>query len=107
MVRATAAEVLKLKGGVTTIYGWDSTAIGNLCAQADALIDTAALPGSLSTTGTNEVALANRAVLWLIEQSVAGLPLVLSDDLKEEIAQLAADTTFDGWATVNMIDEDE
>ena len=60
MVRATAAEILKLFGGVYP-PGHDATSLGNFAAQADAELDMMALPSILlSTTGTKEVALANR-----------------------------------------------
>ncbi len=113
MVRATAAEMLKLT--LTYVPGHDATSYADFATTADSKIDTAALPGSLSTTGTNEVALANRVAVRLVIHSVwdaavgpiSGLPepVVMTDEILAEIRQLAADTTFDGFATANMIDE--
>ena len=114
MVRATAAEILKLFGGVHP-PPHDATSFGNLAAQIDTLMDTEALPGVLSTTGTLEVALANRIGFNLVNWSVWGLaggdlsgkpePVVMTEGIKKEIKQLLMDPTEDGWTTLDMIDE--
>jgi len=115
MVRATAAEMIKLTGG-KYIPPNDSTSYGNYAAQADALVDTEALPGVLSTTGTNEVALTNRVAvnlaLWGAWANAGGdlsgkpEPVVMTEQIKAEIRQLLMDTTEDGFTTLDMIDED-
>ena len=114
MVRATSAEMLKLTAGVY-IPPHDTTSYGNLAAQADAVMDTAALPGVLSTTGTNEVALANRVAInlvawggWLAaggDLSGKQEPVVLTVSMRKEINQLLMDPSEDGWTTLDMIDE--
>lgn len=116
MVRATAAEILKLFGG-SYPAGHDATSFGNFAAQADAILDTYALPATLSATGTNEVALANRVAANLVLHSlwaVAGgvltgkpEPVILTRDMKEDITQLLYDSTVDGFTTLDMLDEDD
>lgn len=115
MVRATAAEMLKLFGGVHP-PPHDPTSFGNLAAQADAIMDTEALPGVLSTSGTNEVALANRLAYNLVMNSLWGLaggdlsgkpePVVLTNQIKADIRQLLMDAVEDSFTTLDMIDED-
>ena len=115
MVRATAAEMLKLFGG-THPPGHDATSFGNFAAQTDALLDTKALPSSLSTTGTNEVAFANRKavdlVIWSLWASAGGPlsgqpePAIWTQDDNDQLSQLLHDTTADGFSAVDMIDED-
>ena len=114
MARATTAGALKLSAGVYP-PPHSSTSYDNLVAQADALVDTEALPGVLSTTGTLEVALANRIGFNLVNWSVWGLaggdlsgkpePVVMTEGIKKEIKQLLMDPTEDGWTTLDMIDE--
>ena len=113
MVRATAVEMVKMFGAVYP-PGHTATTFGNFAAQADALLDTLALPAILSTTGTNEVALANRLACRLVMRSLwmsAGGPLsgqpepvLLTPDIKESLEQLIA-STDDEWSTIDMIDE--
>jgi hypothetical protein len=115
VVRASAAEMLKLFGG-SYPPPHDATSFGNFAAQADAVLDTFALPAALSTTGTNEVALANRVaanlVLRALWASAGGVlsgkpePVVLSNDMKDEVRQLLYDSTVDGFTTLDMLDED-
>ena len=114
MVRATAAEILKLFGGVYP-PPHDATSFGNLAAQVDTLMDTAALPGVLSATGTNEVALANRVGANLVMWTLWGLaggdlsgkpePVVMTQGIMNEIRLLLQDPDEDGWTTLDMIDE--
>ncbi len=109
--RATAAEMLKLTGSKYP-PPHDATSYLTFAAQADSLIDTAALPAVLSTTGTAEVALANRVAVNLVLRSIdyaAGKePTVpeLTTQNKADITQLAMDTTNDGFVALDMIDED-
>ena len=115
MARATAAGALKLFGG-TYPPGHDATSFGDLVAAADALVDTEALPGVLSTTGTNEIALGDRVLYNLVLHSMwasAGgdlsgkpEPVVMTDQIKADIRQLLMDTTEDSFTTLDMIDED-
>lgn len=115
MARATAAGALNLFGGVYP-PPHDATSFGNLVAQADALLDTEALPGVLSTTGTNEVALGDRVLYNLVLNSVWALaggdlsgkpePVVMTNQIKLEIRQLLMDTTSDSFHALDMIDED-
>ena len=114
MVRATDTEMLKLFGGVHP-PGHDATSFGNFAAQADSILDTWSLPSTLSASGTNEVALANRVAVWLVHNSMwLSAGGVLSDkpqpsgmrELKEQLRQLLYGTTTDGWTTLDMIDED-
>ena len=114
MVRATAAEMLKL----TVVYlpGHDATTYANFATTADTKLDTAALPATLSTTGANEIALANRVGVRLVIHSVwdaAGGPLsgtpepvVMTDDILEELSRLLTNTTNDGIYTGDQIDDD-
>ncbi len=69
MVRATEGEIKKLTGG-KYLPGHDATSYGDFAAQTDAELDLMALPGILSTTGTNEVALANRTARDMVLHSV-------------------------------------
>ena len=115
MARATAAGALKLFGG-TYPPGHDATSFGNFVVAADALADTEALPGVLSTTGTNEVALGDRVLYNLVLHSMwasAGgdltgkpEPIVMTQQIKDDIRQLLMDTTEDSFTTLDMINED-
>jgi hypothetical protein len=114
MARATAAEMLKLFGG-TYPPGYDATNFVTFAAQADAILDTEALPATLSTTGTNEIALANRIAVNLVHRSIwlgaGGIlsgfpePVYFTDDMKRQLEQLLASTDVE-WSTLDMIDED-
>ena len=109
--RGTAAEMLILTGGKYP-PPHDATSYLAFCAQADTLIDTFALPAVLSTTGTAEIALANRVSVNLLMRSIdyaAGKEPTgpeLTTQNKADIVQLAMDTTEDGFTTLDMIDED-
>ena len=114
MARATAAGALKLSAGVYP-PPHSSTSYDNLVAQADALVDTEALPGVLSTTGTLEIALGDRVLYNLALHGIWALaggdlsgkpePVVMTNQIKAEIKQLLMDPTEDGWTTLDMIDE--
>ena len=115
MARATAAGALKLFGGVYP-PPHDATSFGNLVAQADSLMDIEALPGVLSTTGTNEVALGDRVLYNLVINSVWAAaggdlsgkpePVVMTNQIKMDIRQLLMDTTSDSFVSLNMLNED-
>jgi len=120
MVRATAAEILKLFGGIHP-PGHDATSFGNFAAQVDAELDMMALPGTLSTTGTNEVALANREgyrfvlhSLWAAAGGVlSGAPEPLSlynrqyyNHVRKQVRRLIASTTYAGVAVIDILDTD-
>lgn len=104
----------KLTGG-KYLPGHDSTSYGNFAAQADALIDTKALPSILSASGTNEVAFANRKAVDFVVRAVwfnAGGPLsgqpdpsLWTRDDDTMLRQLLHDPTADGWAALDTIDE--
>ena len=76
MARATEGEMKKLTGG-KYLPGHDATSYGNVAAQTDAEMDLIANPQTLSSTGTLEVALANRTavdvVLWGIWAGAGGV----------------------------------
>ena len=118
MVRATAAEMLKLFGG-THPPGHDATSFGNFAAQVDAELDMMALPSTLSATGTNEVALANREAYRMVLHSLwaaAGGTLsgqqeplslynrVYYNHVQDQVRKLLASTTYGGVAVVDMVD---
>jgi len=115
VARATAAGALKLFGG-TYPPGHDATSFGNFVAQADSIMDIEALPGVLSTTGTNEIALGDRILYNLVLNSMwasAGgdlsgkpEPVVMTNQIKADIKQLLMDTTSDSFVALDMIDED-
>ena len=117
MVRATAAEMLKLFGGVHPA-GHDATSFGNFAAQADSELDMMALPGTLSTTGTNEVALANREAYRLVLHSLwAAAGGVLSgtpepvclynrsyyEHVASQVLKLIASTTYGSVHTIDGV----
>ena len=115
MARATAAGALKLFGGVYP-PPHDATSFGNLVAQADSLMDIEALPGVLSTTGPNEVALGDRVLYNLVINSMWSLaggdlsgkpePVVMTNQIKMDIRQLLMDPTNDSFLSLNMLNED-
>lgn len=121
MVRATAVEMLKLCGGVHP-PPHDATSFGNFAAQVDAELDMMALPGTLSTTGTNEVALANREgvklvlhSLWIVAggtKSGAPEPICIYsrsyyNHVKRQVRKLQAGSTYGPVAVVDIIDTSE
>ena len=121
MVRATAAEMLKLCGGVYP-PPHDATSFGNFAAQVDAELDTMALPSTLSTTGTKEVALANREAVRLVLHSVwiaaggtlsgAAEPMSLYNrtyynHVQKQVRKLIATTTYSSVAVIDIIDTSE
>ena len=107
MARATAAGALILFGG-SHPPGHDATSFGNFVVQADAIVDTEALPGVVSSTGTNEIALGDRVLYNLVIHSMwasAGgdlsgkpEPVVLTQAIKDSIRQLTTAGTTDGTA---------
>lgn len=115
MARATAAEMVKLFGG-TYPAGHDATTFVTFITQADSIIDTLALPAVLSTTGTNEIALANRIAVHLVHRSMwlqaggvlSGVsePPWVPEELRDMLNHLAASANYDGWAVLDGIPED-
>ncbi len=116
MVRATAAEMLKLFGG-TYPPGHDATSFGDVAVHADALIDAYSLPAVAPTTGIEILGLANRIAVHIINHaqwlSAGGVlsgfpdPPTLEPDILELLDKINMDTTADGWHTLDMIDEDD
>ena len=117
MVRATAAEMLKLFGGKHP-PGHDATSFGNFAAQTDAELDLMALSGTLSTTGTNEVALANRVARDMVLHSMwsmAGGSLsrvpepgnlnnaVYYEHIKKQVSKLLGGTTLGPVGVIDTI----
>ncbi len=117
MVRATEGEIKKLTGG-KYLPGHDSTSYGNFAAQADSELDLMALPGNLSTTGTNEVALANRVARDMVLHSVwaqAGGALsrtpepgnlnkaVYFEHIQKQVNRLIGSTTFGPVSVIDTI----
>jgi len=121
MVRATAAEMLKLTGGVY-VPPHDATSYGNFAAQADAELDVMALPGTLSTSDTNAVALANREAVRFMIHSVwlsAGGPLSGAPEpvclynrqyynhVQAQVRKIQKGTTYGSVTTIDTIDTTE
>lgn len=117
MVRATAAEVLKLFGG-SYPPGCDATNIGNLCAQADYHMDAYAKDlgyTSLSTTDTGVVYAANMTVaqlglhaIWIqAGGAISGYPPppILTNEVKMIIKANIRSSTYGPVAVVDTIDD--
>ncbi len=117
MVRATEGEMKKLTGG-KYLPGHDATSYGNFADQTDSELDLMALPGLLSTTGTNEVALANRTAVDMVLHSVwAQAGGVLSrvpepgnlnkpsyyDHVQKQVTRLLGGTTHGPVAAVDTV----
>ena len=64
MVRATAAEMLKITK--TYLPGHDATSYGDAATQTDALIDAHTYPDTIAATGTKEAVVANLAAVELL-----------------------------------------
>lgn len=118
MVRATAAEMLKLSGGAY-VSGQDATSYGNFAAQADAELDTMALPGTLSTTDSKAIALANREayrfMLHAVWSSAGGVlsgfpePMCLYhkayyEHVQKQVKKLMASTDYGSISTIDLIE---
>jgi len=120
MVRATAAEVLKLFGG-SYPPGTDATNIGNLCADADYHMDAyakkIAYDSTLSTTDTGVIYAANMTVaqlgmhaLWIQAGGVlSGYPQpdILTDEVKMIIKANLMSSSYGPVGVVGMIDTSE
>jgi len=106
MVRATAAEYVKLNAG-SYHAGWDATAVGNLCTMMDAFLDGKASPATLGT-GTNEVAFANYCVWSFIEFQMKPVQDRTTNtgwwttEHSDWLAALLTDTTYDGVTVIKM-----
>ncbi len=100
MVRATTARVLIRLGGAYPA-GFDATSVGNLCTQADYILDGYTNPEVLSTTDANVIELACEIVLSMMAEAswyqaggyASGRPKpeVLTPDIKHRIEQLMAE----------------
>ena len=119
MVRATAAEVLKLFGDAYP-PGLDATNICNVCAHADYHMDAYAkshFESSLSTTDTGVIYAANLTVIQLglrmIWIQAGGVlsgqpePPVLTNEVKAIIKANIISQTYGPVTTVDMIDTSE
>ena len=124
MVRATAAEMVKVFGLAAATYppGHDATTFGDFAAQVDAELDTMALPATLSTTDTSVIALANREACRFVIHSfwmnaggtLSGQPEPLSlynvqyyNHVRMQVLKLVASTAYGGTTTVDMIGTSE
>ena len=111
MVRATAAEVVKLIGG-SYPAGWDATSVGNLCPDADYALDGYVkkyYKTSLSTTDNEVISIANAIVVrkmvsanWVQGGSQGSEPVIFTQEIRDRIAAVCADTTSDGITYVKM-----
>ena len=114
MVRATTARVLIRMGG-TYWVNYDATNVGNLCTQADYILDAYTYPDTLGT-GDNEIELAVSVVMNMIHEndwfSAGGFstgqarPTVLTREIKDIAHRLATDSAYDGFSAVPIVDED-
>jgi len=107
VVRATAAEVLKLWGG-TFPPPWDNTSVGNLCTQVDAEIDGRATPSTFGT-GTNETFFANTVVYrkmmhanWAAGGAQPPEPVVWTRDVEQWFQSLLTNTTNKAFTTAKL-----
>ena len=111
MVRATAAEMLKLT--VTYLPGHDATSYGNTATQTDALIDAHTYPDTIAASGTKEEFVANLAAVellhWGLWISAGGIlsgtpePPLFSTRVKELIDNLVTQTGG-GIGIIDLID---
>ena len=114
MVRATAAEVLKLFNGAYPT-GISATTVGDLLAQADYEMDAYTRPSTISATDTSGIHIANKIVvnlsiwgLWLHDGGqLSGKeePEILTQRIKDELDRLKVDTAHDGAVYGEMIDD--
>ena len=114
--RATAAEVLKLLGG-SYPGGFNATNVGNLLQEADYVIDDYARSHyntTLSTTDAEVIAIANNAVVDLIEDAQwlhaspntrGPRPDVPSKKVMARIDAHLGNTTYDGSYTGDMVSD--
>ena len=116
--RATAAEMLKLSGGVY-IPPNDATSYLAFAAQVDSELDMMALPGTLSTTDTKAIALANREAYRFVLHgawaaaggTLSGAPEPLSlynrtyyTHVQKQVRKLQAGTTYSSVAVIDIIE---
>jgi hypothetical protein len=110
--------MLKLTGGVYP-PPHDATTYLNFAAHVDAELDIMALPGTLSTTDANAIALANREAVRLVIHSVwlaaggtlsgAPEPLCLFNKayyrhVEQQVKKLQAGTSYGPVAIIDIID---
>lgn len=111
MVRAAATEVVKRWAG-TYPAGWDATSVGHICTQVDAEMNTMTHPDTISTTGTNEVWLANEIAyrrvihgIWASGPMTDPEPRVWTDDLRDMLNRLK-DETYSIAHAIDTVDDD-
>jgi hypothetical protein len=109
MVRATAAEVIKLNGG-NYLAGWDATSVGNLCAIVEEELDEY----EIAATGSGPVTLANMLVHrrminanWAAGPMTAPEPVVWTKDLIELKNRLQSEGTYIYATTVDMVSDED
>ena len=110
MVRATAAEVVKLFGN-TYPPGWTATTVGYICDSVDDELDEY----ELSTSDQGAIALANqlvyRRVIHAIWAAAGGIltghnePKVWSQDLIDWRDRLADEETYEFVASVDTVND--
>ena len=106
MVRATTARVLIRLGGTYPV-NHDATSVGNMCTDADYLLDGETHPDTLSTTDDNVIELAVSIVLQMMAEAdwfAAGgfatgqpKPAIITRNIKDSINRLSSTTTFKGF----------
>ena len=121
MARATAARVLVRLGGAYP-SGWAEAAVTNLCTQADYILDGYTYPTTLSTTDNNVIEVAVDMVLRMMRmadlmQEGAGTAghsgrvypsdfTVINNEIARRIDALMSDTTYDGFTTTDMVEDE-
>ena len=113
MVRATYTLVLVRTAGVYPVNHTE-TSVGAMCTQADYILDAYTHPDTLGT-GNNEKELAVSVVMNMIAEAdwlaTGGYgtgfarPLILTREIKDIADRLATDSSYDGFSSVEMVDE--
>ena len=118
MTRGSAAVMLELCGGVYP-PPHDATSFLAVAVHTDGALDTMALPGTLSTTDTKAVALANHEAVRLISHglwlaaggTLSGAPEPMSlynrsyyNHVERQVKKIMAGTSYGPVATVDMLD---
>ena len=110
MVRATAAEVVKLFGN-TYPAGWDATTVGYLCAIVDDELDEYGLSASDQGAVTLANYLVYRRIIHATWAAAGGIlsgqnePKVWTDDLVELKNRLAEHGTYEFVASVDTVND--
>ena len=106
MVRATYTLVLvRMNGNYWT--GCDETSVGNMCTQADYILDRETYPDTLSTSSNLVKEIAVDIVMNMIALDLWGQaggylsgfskPVVMTEELKEAIDRVSTDAAFKGF----------